>query len=387
MINDGTLALTRSLVASTTFDEAALIIARAVLDTAANALDASAFAERGRLLRAMVHFRPDDGYRRLVIIEHEVDSRSDAPDEQASYLPSATAWRWVASHRCAVSMDAVTGRVQPHAPGVAAHLPKPASPSSNHASKETQERLLGRNATHVCALPLRMPGGSIVGMLSLEADCRAALGQDLIWTLAGEQLQAFADIATPTLAGLPQRPVVEAIADEFLPVVGPSMAPLVAMLRVFAQQTETILLSGPTGAGKSRLARWCKEQSPRKEAPFEVLDLMTVPEELQMAELFGWRRGAFTGALEDNPGCVGRAGGGTLFGICWKSAATDPSARAAASVRPMFASWSAPTKTCWGRSRRVGSGKTSTTGSTCYPSRSPPLTNDLMRSLSGQTTC
>ncbi|MGC4064871.1 MAG: sigma 54-interacting transcriptional regulator [Polyangiaceae bacterium] len=41
--------------------------------------------------------------------------------------------------------------------------------------------------------------------------------------------------------------------------------------------------------------------------------LMSVPEELQMAELFGWKRGAFTGAVRDNPGAIARAGRGTLF--------------------------------------------------------------------------
>jgi len=44
-----------------------------------------------------------------------------------------------------------------------------------------------------------------------------------------------------------------------------------------------------------------------------VLDRSSVPEELQMGELFGWRKGAFTGALRDNPGALGRAEGGTLF--------------------------------------------------------------------------
>jgi DNA-binding NtrC family response regulator len=91
------------------------------------------------------------------------------------------------------------------------------------------------------------------------------------------------------------------------------MRSLIDMLRVFAQQEETILLSGPTGAGKSRLARFCHACSPRAQGAFETLDLTTVPEDLQMAELFGWRKGAFTGAVRDNVGCLGRAEGGTLF--------------------------------------------------------------------------
>jgi len=91
------------------------------------------------------------------------------------------------------------------------------------------------------------------------------------------------------------------------------MKGLVRLLRVFVQQDETILLGGATGTGKSRLARWCHDHSPFRRGPFEVLDLSTVPEELQLAELFGWRKGAFTGATRDHDGAVERAGSGTLF--------------------------------------------------------------------------
>jgi DNA-binding NtrC family response regulator len=91
------------------------------------------------------------------------------------------------------------------------------------------------------------------------------------------------------------------------------MAALVGLLRVFVQQSDPILLSGPTGVGKSRLARWCHLHSAVSDGPFEMLDLASLPEELQLAELFGWRKGAFTGAVRDNPGVVARAKGGTLF--------------------------------------------------------------------------
>jgi DNA-binding NtrC family response regulator len=312
-------ALLAALAQATTFDEAATATLRAMLATADEALGAGPFAAQGKLLRAMAHLRPADGYRRLTVVEHAVDEAPESAAEPAaapSYLPSATAWRWVAAHRCAVSIDVQLRQVTPHAPGVAPVVekgPQPPALSEPFDSNESRQRLLGRQATHVHVLPLRVPGGTIEGMISLEADCRAAMGGDFVWLACTQRLQLLADLAAPYLAALPLGPVPASAADAFLPVIGPSMASTVEMLRVFAQQEETILLSGPTGAGKSRLARWCKEQSRRKGGVFESLDLVTVPEDLQMAELFGWKRGAFTGALRDNAGHVARAEGGTLF--------------------------------------------------------------------------
>jgi DNA-binding NtrC family response regulator len=88
---------------------------------------------------------------------------------------------------------------------------------------------------------------------------------------------------------------------------------MIELLRAFAPRDDTVLISGPTGAGKSRLARWCHEHSQRRGRRFEALDLLGVPEELQIPELFGWKRGAFTGAIKDNPSAIARAQAGTLF--------------------------------------------------------------------------
>jgi transcriptional regulator with AAA-type ATPase domain len=310
-------ALLATLARATTFDEAATATLRAMLAAADEALRAGPFAAQGKLLRAMAHLRPADGYRRLTVVEHAAEpgdadpESAPEPETAPSYLPSATAWRWVEAHRCAVSIDVQLRQVKPHAEGAGALVQRGVGEPFD--SKESRQRLLGRQASHVHALPLRAPGASIDGMISLEADCRAAMGGDFIWPACTERLQLLADLAAPYLAALPLGPVAPSPADAFLPVIGPSMASTVEMLRVFAQQEETILLSGPTGAGKSRLARWCKEQSRRRGGAFESLDLVTVPEDLQMAELFGWRRGAFTGALRDNAGHVARAEGGTLF--------------------------------------------------------------------------
>ncbi|QRN97850.1 sigma 54-interacting transcriptional regulator [Archangium violaceum] len=300
------------------FEEAASEVLRAMLLSAERTLETGRFARRGRLLRGVVHVRPDDAYRRLAVLEMEAvrgrpRSGMGPPPvagQDVALLASASAWRAVAEQGKAVAIDVNLKTLQPLEGGGVGNASRPSSAAFN---PESQRKLLGRQATHVCVFPLRVPGGRIDGMIALEADCMAALGQEFVWKEAGGQLQLLADMAAAWLTGLPPRPVTAPQTDDFLPVIGASMASLVPVLRIFAQQEETILVSGPTGAGKSRLARWCHERSGRRQGRFESLDLTTVPEDLQMAELFGWRRGAFTGAVKDNPGSIARAEGGTVF--------------------------------------------------------------------------
>ncbi|QRK08252.1 sigma-54-dependent Fis family transcriptional regulator [Archangium violaceum] len=316
-MQDGIQQLLLSLLKCGDFEEAANAVLESMLRSAEEALDASPYARRGRVLRGTVHLRPGEGYLRLAARDARTGpGRPPAGDEdvELTLLTSTTAWRSVVTHRGAVSIDVNAGTVQPLATGAATDDPREVNlPASEFHSPESRQRMLGRRASHVLVLPLRVPGGAIDGLISLEADCPAAMGTDFIWRELAEPLQWLADVAAPYLVNLPVRPAEAATADEFLPVVGAAMGHLLPVMRVFARQDETLLISGPTGAGKSRLARWCHENSRQKQGPFEVLDLMTVPEELQAAELFGWKKGAFTGAVRDNVGAVARAEGGTLF--------------------------------------------------------------------------
>lgn len=74
-----------------------------------------------------------------------------------------------------------------------------------------------------------------------------------------------------------------------------------------------ILLLGETGTGKGVFARWIHENSHRKEGPFIVVDCTTIPENLFESELFGYEKGAFTGADKQKLGRIELSRDGTLF--------------------------------------------------------------------------
>jgi NtrC-family two-component system response regulator AlgB len=75
----------------------------------------------------------------------------------------------------------------------------------------------------------------------------------------------------------------------------------------------SVLFRGESGTGKGVLARFLHEQSGRRGNPFVVTNCPTLSEDLMASELFGHARGAFTGAVRDQPGRVEAAEGGTLF--------------------------------------------------------------------------
>src|SRR5262249_5827433 len=83
-------------------------------------------------------------------------------------------------------------------------------------------------------------------------------------------------------------------------------------LEVLARSPLSVLIEGETGTGKELVARALHE-SAKRPGPFVAVNCGALPETLIPAELFGYRRGAFTGAVRDQPGLVRSAQGGTLF--------------------------------------------------------------------------
>lgn len=94
----------------------------------------------------------------------------------------------------------------------------------------------------------------------------------------------------------------------------PDMQRLLNQARKVASSEHTVLLQGESGTGKERLAMYIHRHSARRDGPFVKVDCTTVPESLWESELFGYARGAFTGAnREGKRGKFDLAAGGTIF--------------------------------------------------------------------------
>jgi len=92
-----------------------------------------------------------------------------------------------------------------------------------------------------------------------------------------------------------------------------AMADVLREVVISAPSSKTVLLTGETGTGKSEIARVIHDNGPRVRRPFVEVNCASLPHDLAEAELFGYQRGAFTGAVRDHVGLVGQAEGGTLF--------------------------------------------------------------------------
>jgi DNA-binding NtrC family response regulator len=98
-----------------------------------------------------------------------------------------------------------------------------------------------------------------------------------------------------------------------LPASSSAMGRTRDLARRVAQVDSTVLITGESGAGKERIARFIHDESARTAGPFLAINCAAVPETLLESELFGHARGAFTGASQDRAGLFEAANGGTLL--------------------------------------------------------------------------
>lgn len=143
------------------------------------------------------------------------------------------------------------------------------------AAKEDLSRRLG-------LLMAALPGGVAVATL-------AAVGHV-------EQLDPEADLDE-----------IDIIAQD------PSTIALLSLARRVAKSSATVMLTGESGSGKEVVARFIHRHSARAEMPFIAINCAAIPENLLEATLFGYEKGAFTGAMQSQPGKFEQAQGGTLL--------------------------------------------------------------------------
>jgi transcriptional regulator with PAS, ATPase and Fis domain len=93
----------------------------------------------------------------------------------------------------------------------------------------------------------------------------------------------------------------------------PEMLALFRTLERYAGDSESVLIRGETGTGKERVARSIHDASPRRHQPFVAMNCAAFAESLVEAEMFGYTRGAFTGAVRNHKGYFEQAEGGTLL--------------------------------------------------------------------------
>jgi len=103
-------------------------------------------------------------------------------------------------------------------------------------------------------------------------------------------------------------------SEQAYPLVFSADSPMIAVYRTLERVRETpttVLIEGESGTGKDGLAQWLHYHSPRRDAPCIKIDFSSLPEDLVESELFGYERGAFTGAISSKAGKLDLAHGGT----------------------------------------------------------------------------
>lgn len=198
------------------------------------------------------------------------------------------------------------------------------------SGEEALTVLRGTTPPEVALLDLRMRG-----MDGLEVLRRRGASPTRIVVLTGHgsvqaaveamKLGAYSFLEKPIDAELLAPLLRQALADrnhaeenpdeKAPPLVGDSEAlrKVRELISLVAPTDETVTVFGETGTGKDVVAHRIHATSPRRDGPFVAMNAACVPRELFESELFGHRRGAFTGATSDRAGLFREANGGTLF--------------------------------------------------------------------------
>jgi len=198
----------------------------------------------------------------------------------------------------------------------------------------TARRLLKDEQFDLCLTDMRLPDGDGLDLVAWIQDNRPSVPVAVI-TAHGNvesavralKLGAFDFVSKPLDLGVLRKLVGSAVklraaVDEQTAATfrgprllgaSPVMEQLRDMIGRVARSQAPVHISGESGTGKELVARMIHESGARREGPFVAVNCGAIPTELMESELFGHKRGSFTGAVTDKKGLVQSAEGGTLF--------------------------------------------------------------------------
>jgi two-component system response regulator PilR (NtrC family) len=197
----------------------------------------------------------------------------------------------------------------------------------------TARRLLKTESFDLCLTDMRLPDGDGLDLVAWIQENRATVPVAVI-TAHGNvesavralKVGAFDFVSKPLDLGLLRKLVGSALklgaradvqptalSGSRLIGTSPVMEQLRDMIARVARSQAPVHISGESGTGKELVARMIHESGARRDGPFVAVNCGAIPTDLMESELFGHKRGSFTGAVADKKGLVQSAEGGTLF--------------------------------------------------------------------------
>ena len=192
-------------------------------------------------------------------------------------------------------------------------------------SAEQAIMMLGRQSVDIVVSDIQM--GEMNGLALLKAikakDANLPVLLMTAYATIDDAVQAMRDGATDYLSkpfapevllNLVGRYAPAQKVESRQPVVGdPRSEELLLLARKVARSEATVMVLGPSGSGKEVLSRYIHDNSQRANNPFVAINCAAIPENMLEATLFGYEKGAFTGAIQACPGKFEQAQGGTLL--------------------------------------------------------------------------
>ena len=192
-------------------------------------------------------------------------------------------------------------------------------------SAEQAIMMLGRQPVDIVVSDIQM--GEMNGLALLKAikakDANLPVLLMTAYATIDDAVQAMRDGATDYLSkpfapevllNLVGRYAPAQKVESRQPVVGdPRSEELLLLARKVARSEATVMVLGPSGSGKEVLSRYIHDNSQRANNPFVAINCAAIPENMLEATLFGYEKGAFTGAIQACPGKFEQAQGGTLL--------------------------------------------------------------------------